>query len=43
MATSVDVLRSQNLLRYNEIVDIIMADNVTKKKLLDNKQTSSTL
>ena len=37
IGTSMDVLFAQNLLTYNEVVDIIVADSQTKKKLLDDK------
>ena len=40
MSTSVDVLCSQNMLSYDEAVDICLADNETKIKLLDDKLTT---
>ncbi|XP_065894615.1 uncharacterized protein [Dysidea avara] len=42
LATSVDVLCTHNLLTYNEVVDIIMADDQTKKKLLNDKLATVT-
>ena len=46
MATSVDVLCSQDMLTYDEVVSICLASNQTKMKLLDDKlaalQSSST-
>ena len=46
MATSVDVLCSQDMLTYEEVVNICLASNQTKMKLLDDKlaalQSSST-
>ena len=40
MTTSVDVLCSQNLLTYDEVVNICLADDQTKIKLLDDKLTA---
>ena len=40
LTTSVDVLCSQYLLTYDEIVDICLADNQSKIKLLDDKLTA---
>jgi len=40
IATSVDVLFAQNMLTYNEVVDISLADDNTKTKLLDRKLTT---
>lgn len=37
IAASVDVLYAQNILTYNEVVDISLADDETKRKLLDDK------
>jgi len=37
VAVSVDVLCAKNLLTYNEVVDISLADCQTKKTLLDHK------
>ena len=37
ITTSVDVLCSQNILTYDDAVDICLADNQTKIKLLDDK------
>jgi len=34
---SVDTLCAQNVLTYGEMVDIILADSQTKKKLLEDK------
>ena len=46
MATSVDVLCSQDMLTYDEVVSICLANDHTKIKLLDDKlaalQSSST-
>jgi len=39
IATSVDVLFAQNMLTYNEVVDISLADDNAKRKLLDRKLT----
>ena len=45
IATSVDVLCSQDMLTYDEVVSICLASDHTKMKLLDDKlavlQTSS--
>ena len=40
MTTSVDVLCSQNMLTYDEIVNICLADSQAKIKLLDDKLTA---
>jgi len=37
---SVDTLCAQNVLTYSEIVDVILADSQTKRKLLEDKITS---
>jgi len=34
---SVDTLCAQNVLTYSEMVDIILADSQSKKKLLEDK------
>ena len=38
--TSLDVLCSQNMLTYDEAVDICLADYQTKIRLLDDKLTT---
>ena len=40
LTTSVDVLCAQNMLTYNEVVDICLADNQAKMKLLNDKLTA---
>ena len=40
LCTSVDVLCSQNLLTYDEAVDICLADYQTRMKLLNDKLTT---
>ena len=40
LCTSVDVLCSQNMLTYDESVDICLADYQTKIRLLDDKLTT---
>ena len=37
LAASVDVLYSQDMLTYDEVVSICLASNQTKMKLLDDK------
>ena len=37
IATSVDILYSQDMLTYDEVVNICLASNHTKMKLLDDK------
>ena len=43
ITTSVDVLCSQNMLIYNEAVDICLADIQTKMKLLEDKLATMSL
>ena len=43
ITTSVDVLCSQNMLTYDEAVDICLADIQTKIKLLEDKLATMSL
>lgn len=40
ITTSVDILCSQNILTYNEAVEICLANNQAKMKILDDKLTA---
>ena len=37
IATTVDALSEQNIVSYNEVVDICLANGQAKKKMLDDK------